>query len=374
MDETTPLIPALPLDTSKNNKLKNNLIHHDEPKTATDNKSKSTSAFSQAFYFSTPSSRPTPPPVADDEEDEEEQVAFLKSDDDAEDSEEEEDHELNNSDHHVTFAFEDEDDEEEDMSYEEHDDDESDEASENGGDHEQGKDKSLRVPQDQRVMTATSSSSLIDFPSKDSIGMEQATPSTTTKPKQRKVNQRVRKNKSHPSNHSSYNAVSTPRSTPNTARRVRSHSFDTTNTGFTQNTVLSEAIASVISHAKDAIVEGISEVTHAVSDVMHEEIKPVTPRPEGQHQQKLSAIALAVLVFYKVSGGPFGCEPAVRSAGNFWALIGFIFFPFVWALQEALVTAELGSAFPEPSGCKNNSDCVCVFCICSFANDYFLTS
>jgi hypothetical protein len=343
MDETTPLIPTSTLN--KKNQPQE-LTNHESN---TEN-SKEASVFSQSFYFSTPSSRPVPPPVAD-EDDEEEQVAFLQSDDDAEDSEEE-DNGLESSDHRVTFAFEEDDEEEDELSYEENDD--SEDASENGVDHELGRESSREVPQDRSRDSAAAATSL-DFLPQD-LGAEQATqgrPSTTTtKHKQRKVNQRVRKT-TRPSQ-SSYNAVSTPRSTPNNnnTRRPRSHSFDTTNTAFTQNTALSEAIASVISHAKDVIVEGISEVTHAVSDVMHEEIKPVTPRPEGQHQQKLSAIALAVLVFYKVSGGPFGCEPAVRSAGNFWALIGFIFFPFVWALQEALVTAELGSAFPEPSGCK----------------------
>jgi hypothetical protein len=42
-------------------------------------------------------------------------------------------------------------------------------------------------------------------------------------------------------------------------------------------------------------------------------------------------------------------EPSIRAAGNFYAILGFIVFPFVWALPEALVTAELGAAFQDPS-------------------------
>jgi amino acid transporter len=61
-------------------------------------------------------------------------------------------------------------------------------------------------------------------------------------------------------------------------------------------------------------------------------------------------LPLAVIVFYSVSGGPFGVEAAVRAAGNFYALLGFLCLPFLWSLQEALMTAELGSAFPEASG------------------------
>lgn len=58
---------------------------------------------------------------------------------------------------------------------------------------------------------------------------------------------------------------------------------------------------------------------------------------------------LAVLVFYNVSGGPFGIEPSIRAGGNFFAIMGFIIFPFVWSVPEALVTAELGSAFQDPA-------------------------
>ena len=83
-----------------------------------------------------------------------------------------------------------------------------------------------------------------------------------------------------------------------------------------------------------------------------------------------------------MSGGPFGIEPSIRAAGNFYAILGkytihilqmhtrmieyqetyivthsfahslvtgFIVFPFVWAVPEALVTAELGAAFQDPS-------------------------
>jgi len=63
----------------------------------------------------------------------------------------------------------------------------------------------------------------------------------------------------------------------------------------------------------------------------------------------LGVWALAVLVFYNVSGGPFGIEPTVRAGGNFYAILGFAVFPFVWSLPEALITAELGAAFEDPA-------------------------
>lgn len=44
-------------------------------------------------------------------------------------------------------------------------------------------------------------------------------------------------------------------------------------------------------------------------------------------------------------------QDAVTSAGPLLALVGFLVLPFVWSVPEALVTAELATAFPEDSGC-----------------------
>ena len=49
-------------------------------------------------------------------------------------------------------------------------------------------------------------------------------------------------------------------------------------------------------------------------------------------------------------GGPFGIENAVRYGGAYYSLLGFIVFPFIFSVPEALMTAELGSAFPEAGG------------------------
>ena len=65
--------------------------------------------------------------------------------------------------------------------------------------------------------------------------------------------------------------------------------------------------------------------------------------------KKLKLLPLAILVFYNVSGGPFGIEPALFSAGNLYTIIGFLIVPFIWSVPEALVTAELGSAFHHDS-------------------------
>ena len=67
-------------------------------------------------------------------------------------------------------------------------------------------------------------------------------------------------------------------------------------------------------------------------------------------QGRISMSTLVVLVFYGVSGGPFGIEAAVGAGGSFVAIAGFLLLPFIWAIPEALVTAELSTTFPEASG------------------------
>ena len=66
--------------------------------------------------------------------------------------------------------------------------------------------------------------------------------------------------------------------------------------------------------------------------------------------KKLSLIPLVFLIYFEVSGGPYGEEPAVAAAGPLFAILGFLIFPFIWSIPEALVTAELATAFPGNGG------------------------
>ncbi|KAE8687029.1 Polyamine transporter PUT1 [Hibiscus syriacus] len=72
--------------------------------------------------------------------------------------------------------------------------------------------------------------------------------------------------------------------------------------------------------------------------------------PKLDKYQKVSVIPLVFLIFYEVSGGPFGIEDSVQAAGPLLALIGFLLVPFAWSVPEALITAELGTMFPENGG------------------------
>lgn len=66
---------------------------------------------------------------------------------------------------------------------------------------------------------------------------------------------------------------------------------------------------------------------------------------------KLKLLPLIALIFYDVSGGPFGVEDSVRDGGGpLLSLLGFLIFPLFWSIPEALVTAELATSFPENGG------------------------
>lgn len=72
--------------------------------------------------------------------------------------------------------------------------------------------------------------------------------------------------------------------------------------------------------------------------------------PRADNFRKVSVLPLIFIIFYEVSGGPFGVEDSVGAAGPLFALVGFLVFPFIWSVPEALITAEMGTMFPENGG------------------------
>lgn len=73
--------------------------------------------------------------------------------------------------------------------------------------------------------------------------------------------------------------------------------------------------------------------------------------PSPPTARRLTVLPLVALIFYDVSGGPFGIEDSVRAGGGaLLPLLGFLILPALWSLPEALVTAELASAFPTNAG------------------------
>ncbi|KAL7532549.1 hypothetical protein ACHAXR_004697 [Thalassiosira sp. AJA248-18] len=108
-----------------------------------------------------------------------------------------------------------------------------------------------------------------------------------------------------------------------------------------------------VSVALDTVTDHLEETPLTNIDLAAPSVHPSAPRLNRQFTQTTTAPLklwpLAVLVFYNVSGGPFGIEPSIRAGGNLYAILGFVLFPLVWSVPEALITAELGSAFQDPS-------------------------
>lgn len=77
---------------------------------------------------------------------------------------------------------------------------------------------------------------------------------------------------------------------------------------------------------------------------------PTPPSAAANTTRKISLLPLIFLIFYEVSGGPFGIEDTVKAAGPLLAILGLILFPFVWSIPEALITAEMSTMFPENGG------------------------
>lgn len=70
----------------------------------------------------------------------------------------------------------------------------------------------------------------------------------------------------------------------------------------------------------------------------------------SKNPKKLSLLPLIFLIYFEVAGGPYGEEASVGAAGPLFALLGFLIFPFIWSIPEALVTAELATAYPGNGG------------------------
>lgn len=79
-------------------------------------------------------------------------------------------------------------------------------------------------------------------------------------------------------------------------------------------------------------------------------VLPTTVATTTIKSKKLTLIPLIFLIYFEVAGGPYGEEPVVKAAGPLYALLGFMIFPFIWSIPEALITAELSTAFPGDGG------------------------
>ena len=72
----------------------------------------------------------------------------------------------------------------------------------------------------------------------------------------------------------------------------------------------------------------------------------MSPRRRGE----LGLLPLVAIVFFNVSGGPYGIEDAVGTLGPGLVLLLLLVTPIVWSLPVGLVMAELASALPAEGG------------------------
>lgn len=71
--------------------------------------------------------------------------------------------------------------------------------------------------------------------------------------------------------------------------------------------------------------------------------KSTRPKP-------LRLLAVVSIVFFNVSGGPLGSEGAVSSFGPIRGLLMVVAFAFCFSMPQAMMTAELSTAFPVNGG------------------------
>ena len=72
----------------------------------------------------------------------------------------------------------------------------------------------------------------------------------------------------------------------------------------------------------------------------------MSPRRRGE----IGFLPLVAVLFFNVSGGPYGIEDAVGTLGPGLALLLLILTPLVWSLPVGLAMAELAAAIPEEGG------------------------
>jgi len=70
----------------------------------------------------------------------------------------------------------------------------------------------------------------------------------------------------------------------------------------------------------------------------------------GRLKRELGVVPLAAIVFFNVSGGPYGLEDLVPAFGPGLTLLLLVVTPVLWSLPVALVVAELAAAMPDEGG------------------------
>ncbi len=73
-------------------------------------------------------------------------------------------------------------------------------------------------------------------------------------------------------------------------------------------------------------------------------------RPARSKQKKLRVLQLAAVIFFTVSGGPYGLEPLLTYAGAHGAFMLLVITPFLWDVPAMFTVLELNSMMPVAGG------------------------
>lgn len=68
------------------------------------------------------------------------------------------------------------------------------------------------------------------------------------------------------------------------------------------------------------------------------------------NNNKAKLFALIPIIFFSVSGGPYGLEEIVASVGPINTLLLILLLPIVWTIPETMIVAELASSYPVQGG------------------------
>lgn len=69
-----------------------------------------------------------------------------------------------------------------------------------------------------------------------------------------------------------------------------------------------------------------------------------------KNKNKATLFALIPIVFFSVSGGPYGLEEIVSSVGPVITLLLILILPIIWTIPETLIVSELSSTYPVEGG------------------------
>ena len=78
-------------------------------------------------------------------------------------------------------------------------------------------------------------------------------------------------------------------------------------------------------------------------------LSPGSPRRHTA-TRTLGVLSVVSLIFFNVSGGPLGSEGIVSAAGPVVGLSAMVAFVLLFSVPQAMITAELSTAFPDNGG------------------------